>query len=244
MSTLNVPNSIVDGAAVTAVDHQQNYDEIEGFINGNIIHADGSKAMNVGAELLLGAAGTANLSAVTKGQLDTVSAGTAAAIATAAADATSKANAAAVLGTANAKTYTDSVKIYKAFVEDRSGGNVVTNSLPQVILATGNITPTKAGHAIITATIDAAVKTVTGSLIDALVGEILVDGVVEPLQMVWLPRTSNVGDRRTISQTWIVARPSADTFDVRLQVKGSPGVNGSYDVTATAHTYIQCLMVG
>ena len=70
MSKLTVPNNIVDGALVEASEHQQNYQQIESFVNDQVIHADGSVAMDAGAELLLGAAATAAQGAVTKAQLD------------------------------------------------------------------------------------------------------------------------------------------------------------------------------
>ena len=70
MSKLSIPNDIVDGALIEASEHQQNYKQIESFVNGEVIHADGSVAMDAGAELLLGKAASVALGAVTKAQLD------------------------------------------------------------------------------------------------------------------------------------------------------------------------------
>jgi hypothetical protein len=70
VSKLTVPNNIVDGTLVEASEHQQNYQQIESFVNNQVIHADGSVAMDAGSELLLGAAATVPQGAVTKAQLD------------------------------------------------------------------------------------------------------------------------------------------------------------------------------
>ena len=70
MSKLSIPNDIVDGALIEASEHQQNYKQIESFVNDEVIHADGSVAMDAGAELLLGKAASVALGAVTKAQLD------------------------------------------------------------------------------------------------------------------------------------------------------------------------------
>ena len=70
MSKLTVPNNIVDGTLVEASEHQQNYQQIESFVNDQVIHADGSVAMDAGSELLLGAAASVPQGAVTKAQLD------------------------------------------------------------------------------------------------------------------------------------------------------------------------------
>lgn len=70
MGKLTVPNDIVDGTLIEAGEHQQNYKQIESFVNGELIHADGSVAMDSGSELLLGKAASVPLGAVTKAQLD------------------------------------------------------------------------------------------------------------------------------------------------------------------------------
>lgn len=70
MSKLTVPNNIVDGTLVEASEHQQNYQQIESFVNNQVIHADGSVAMDAGSELLLGAAASVPQGAVTKAQLE------------------------------------------------------------------------------------------------------------------------------------------------------------------------------
>ena len=70
MSKLTVPNNIVDGTLIEASAHQQNYQSIESFVNDQVIHADGSVAMDAGSELLLGKAATTAQGAVTKAQLD------------------------------------------------------------------------------------------------------------------------------------------------------------------------------
>ena len=70
MGNLSIPNDIVDGTLIEAGEHQQNYKQIESFVNGELLHADGSVAMNSGAELLLGKAASVPLGAVTKAQLD------------------------------------------------------------------------------------------------------------------------------------------------------------------------------
>ena len=70
MSQLSIPNDIVDGTLIEASEHQQNYKQIESFVNDELLHADGSVAMDAGAELLLGKAASVPLGAVTKAQLD------------------------------------------------------------------------------------------------------------------------------------------------------------------------------
>ena len=70
MSQLSIPNDIVDGTLIEASEHQQNYKQIESFVNDQVIHADGSVAMDAGAELLLGKNASVPLGAVTKAQLD------------------------------------------------------------------------------------------------------------------------------------------------------------------------------
>ena len=70
MSKLSIPNNIVDGTLIEASEHQQNYKQIESFVNDQVIHADGSVAMDAGAELLLGKNASVSLGAVTKAQLD------------------------------------------------------------------------------------------------------------------------------------------------------------------------------
>jgi len=70
VSKLTVPNNIVDGTLVEASEHQQNYQQIESFVNNQVIHADGSVAMDAGSELLLGAAASVPQGAVTKAQLE------------------------------------------------------------------------------------------------------------------------------------------------------------------------------
>jgi hypothetical protein len=234
MSTLNVPNSIVDGAAVTAVDHQQNYDEIEGFINGSVIHADGSKAMNVGAQLLLGVAGTASLAAVTKAQLDstasTAAAATTAAIATASGDATTKANAAQTAATTAAT-------LERSFVSDLVGTIRTTTQTGQTI-STVTLNPTRtSGTAIVTSTVDVTCNTAGGG---TFVAELHVAGVTQTPQMIW--HSLGLLDRVTLSKTWILAFSGASTV-YEIKVRQDVGGSGKFS-TLDTHTTLQALFLG
>jgi hypothetical protein len=245
VATLNIPNTIDDSSLVEASEHQQNYDSIKTFANTAVIHTDGTKGMNVGAQLLLGVAATAALGAVTKAQMDTaVSTATTAAIATAASAATTKANAAAVTGTANAKTYTDSVRVYTGFTEDVVGTSFTSSTTIQTVLDTSQFTPTKAGHAIIVATIDIEVLSLTAGSLDVFIAELWVDGVANSKNLIWKPNAPAVGDRQTMSQTWIVPRANANAFDVKLRCKQAGANQGRYRIVGADHTYLQCLMVG
>ena len=258
MATLSLANNILAGQVMDPRPLQANFTDLVTFINNECFTVDGSKALT--SALTLSGAGTAAGHAVNKAQMDAADAAivatatanataaadaTTAAIATAASDATTKADAAAVLGTANAKIYTDSVKVYTAFTADQKGVTAhLTSTTPTVILDTGDITPSKAGHAIVVVTIDVVVNSLTGAALSPFSGELLVDGVVQPDQAtIWMPNPPTVGNRQTMSQTWIVARPTADTFDCKFQVKQT-GANGQYKVDGLYHTYLHCLMVG
>ncbi len=68
MSTLNIPNSIDDATAIDAVEHQENYDAIESFVNTEVVHRDGAVAMT--GNLTLAGAPSADLHAATKAYVD------------------------------------------------------------------------------------------------------------------------------------------------------------------------------
>lgn len=247
MSSINLPNNISGGQTMDPQPIMANFNEVERFVNDDVVVADGTKAMD--GNLTLNVPGTAAAHAVRKDQLDAV-------ISTAASDATTKADAAAVLGTADAKTYTDSVKVYTGFTEDLSGvASLYTGTAGQIFLDSGNITPTKAGHAIITVQIDITVNQLGGGNtsgvdgIDAFIGELYVDGVLNRKNIIWAPQLPNLGERQTMSSTWIVARPTANTFDVKFYGRDTnAGAGGRYELmggsAATSHSWIQCLMVG
>ena len=265
MSSINLPNTISGGQTMDPRPIQANFDEVERFVNADVVVADGTKAMT--GNLTLSGPGTAAAHAVNKDQLDaviatavtdaaTAASATTAAISTASADATTKADAAAVLGTADAKTYTDSVKVYTGFTEDLSGvTSLYTGTTRQLFLDSGNITPTKAGHAIITVQVDITVNQLGGGNtsgvdgIDAFIGELYVDGALNAKNIIWHPQLPRLGERQTMSSTWIVARPTADTFDVKFYGRDTNvGAGGRYELmggpAATSHSWIQCLMVG
>jgi hypothetical protein len=270
VATLNIPNTIDDESLIEASEHQQNYDAISTFANNSVLHTDGTKGMNFGVQLMLGIEATSPLGAVTKSQLDAATgsseSGADETLAAAALDATAKA--------ANAKTgaivvsnaYTDAkvaaipapvggggggggttnttVDIYKGFVSDQVGSTWNSSANASAILNSYNITPTKAGYAIVTATVDVSVSSVKSGAIDTFVGELYVGGVADPKAMIWRPSPPQVGDRRTISQTWIVARPVGVTFDVQLRTKQVGGGYGRYQVLGAEHTYLTCLVIG
>lgn len=263
MSDILLPNTIAGGQTMDPRPIQANFDEVEQFINGEVVFVDGSKAMT--GSLTLPGPATASAHAVQKAQLDTVIAtattdrattatnktiaadATTAAIATAAATAQTKANAAAVLGTANAKTYTDSVKVYTGFTEDLVGvTSLFTGTTRQLFLDSGGITPTKAGHAIITVQIDIQVNQLgAGGGIDAFIGELYVDDVLNLKNIIWHPQSVSLGERQTMSSTWIVARPANNAFDVKFYGRDTgAGAGGRYEMLGANHSWIQCLMVG
>jgi hypothetical protein len=270
VATLNIPNTIDDNALVEASEHQQNYDAIKAFANTAVLHTDGTKGMNAGVQLLLGIAATSPLGAVTKSQLDenleTTGAATVNAIATAATDATTKADAAIASATATARAYTDSkvaaippstgggggggtttnttVDIYKGFIGDQTANTWNSTTSPVTLLDTANVTPGKAGFAIITATVDVAVSSVVGGNIDTFVGELYIGGAMESKNMIWRPAPPQVGARQTLSQTWIVSRPAGVSFDVQLRCKQVGSGAGRYQIVGANHTYLQCLVIG
>ena len=258
MATFSLANQILAGGPMDPRPIEANFTDTATFINDNALTLDGSKALT-GALTLFGP-GTADGHAVNKAQMDAAddaivatatanatiaSDATTAAIATAASDATTKADAAAVLGTADAKTYTDSVKVYTEFTADQDGvTNHLTNTIPTVILDSGSITPTKAGHAIVVVTIDVEVYALTGGALSAFSGQLKVDDVIQPDQaMIWVPNPPTLGNRQTMSQTWIVARDSGDPFDCKFEVRQVAG-DGQYRIDGQYHTYMHCLMVG
>lgn len=70
MANLQLSNNIETGTLVSAAEHEQNYTEIENFVNSEVLHADGSIEMDPGSQLLLGGDATSSNAAVTKSQLD------------------------------------------------------------------------------------------------------------------------------------------------------------------------------
>ena len=258
MATFSLANQILAGGPMDPRPIEANFTDTATFINDNALTLDGSKALT-GALTLFGP-GTADGHAVNKAQMDVAddaivatatanatiaSDATTAAIATAASDATTKADAAAELGTANAKTYTDGVKIETQFVQDILGSVLTTTSTAQTFLTTGNIVNAKSGYYIVSVCIDVNIKTVGGyGLMDAFVGELFVDGDPHPSQMVldYQPN-GNIGARQTLSKVWIIANP-ADTASFQVKVRQVGGTLGSYECDGANHSFIQVLFVG
>lgn len=233
MTSLNVPNDIVDGALVEAIDHQQNYQEIETHVNGHLINKDASVAM-VG-QLLLADAATASLGATTKAQMDTADA---ASVSTAATDATTKADAAVV--TANA--YTDVEKVELAYVKaDLGAAALVTTTIPQTFLDTGVLANTKAGHYIVAATVDVTLSNVSSP--GAFVAALFVAGVEEASTMVWAPHGLHLGERVTLSNTWIIPVIAGQSRDFQIRVR-QIAPTGSYTCDGLNHSFVTALFVG
>lgn len=67
---LNLSNNIESQTEIRAAEHEQNYTEIENYVNSQLLHADGSVPIANGVQLILGAAGASPSAAVTKQQLD------------------------------------------------------------------------------------------------------------------------------------------------------------------------------
>lgn len=240
MASLNIPNDIVDAALVEAIDHQQNYQEIETHVNANLVNKDGSVGM--AGPLLLNATATAPLEAVGLAQME---AADTAAVATASADATAKADAAEAAAVVTANAYTDTRGVETDFATDVAAGNLETTSTATLFLDTGNITNTKAGHYIITVTLDVAVHTVAaGPALNAFIGELHVKDVLQLNQMVWHPLPATVGTRATLSQTWIVAAGAGNTLDFQVKVLQAAGGQGSYMCDGSTHSFISALFVG
>ena len=233
MTSLNVPNDIVDGALVEAIDHQQNYQEIETHVNGHLINKDASVAM-VG-QLLLASAATAPLGATTKAQMATADA---ASVSTAATDATTKADAAVV--TANA--YTDVEKVELAYVKDDEGAAaLVTATIDQTFLDTGVLANTKAGHYIVAATVDVTLSNVSSP--GSFVATLFVAGNPEGATMVWLPNGLHLGERVTLSNTWIIPVDASSSQDFQIKVR-QIGATGSYTCDGLNHSFVTALFVG
>jgi hypothetical protein len=68
MSTPSVTNTFVNGTTADANQVNTNFSEVVSFLDDNVVHLDGSRAMT--GALVLGADGTASTHAVTKSQLD------------------------------------------------------------------------------------------------------------------------------------------------------------------------------
>lgn len=68
MTSLNVPNTVVNGTIADATDVQGNFDAIESHVNTEMVNRDGSVAMT--GELLLPSNPTSNLGAATKSYVD------------------------------------------------------------------------------------------------------------------------------------------------------------------------------
>lgn len=251
MSDISLPNSIAGGQTMDPRPIQANFDEVEQFINDEVLFVDGSKAMT--GSLTLSGPATASAHAVQKAQLDAVIAtattnattaanATAAAISTAASDATTKSNAALV----SAKAYTDAkAHIETQFVQDIVGSVLTTTSTAQTFLTTGNIVNAKAGYYIVSVSLDVNIKTVGGyGLMDPFVADLWVDGVIHPSQIVWNHSpTGHVGARQTLSKVWIIYNP-ADTALFEVKVRQVGGTLGSYECDGANHSFIQALFVG
>jgi hypothetical protein len=264
VATLNIPNTIDDNSLVEASEHQQNYDAISTFANNAVLHTDGTKGMNFGVQLMLGIEATSPLGAVTKSQLDAATGSSESAsdetLAAAALDATTKADEAKDGAVLLSKAYTDeqvslngggggggtgaAADMYKGFINDQTGSTWNSTTSPVTVLDSGSVTPTKSGYAIITATVDVEVTSVSGGNLDVFVGELYIGGAVESKQMIWVPRPAQVGSRQTMSQTWIVPRPAGVSFDVQLRCKQLGSGAGRYRIVGANHTYLQCLVVG
>jgi hypothetical protein len=215
----------------------------------------------------LGAVTKSQLDAATTGGVD----GAATIKDEAAADATTKANTAKTAAVveanaytdaakAEAKTYTDTqvaaggggggtvnnstVDIYKGFVADQTGSTWNSSTSPVTVLDSASVTPSKGGYAIVTATVDVSVSSVVGGNIDTFVGELYVGGALESKNIIWRPSPPQVGDRRTISQTWIISRPVGVAFDVQLRCKQVGSGIGRYTIVGANHTFLQCLVIG
>jgi len=240
MASLNIPNDIVDAALIEAIDHQQNYQEIETHVNANLVNKDGSVGM--AGPLLLNATATAPLEAVGLAQME---AADTAAVATASADATAKADAAEAAAVVTANAYTDTKAIETDFATDVTAGSLDTTGTAALFLDTGNITNTKAGHYIITVTLDVKVQTVAaGPTVSAFIGELHVKNVMQLNQMVWHPLPATAGSRVTLSQTWIVTAGAGTTLDFQVKVRQDVGGTGSYRCDGSNHSFISALFVG
>ena len=240
MASLNIPNDIVDAALIEAIDHQQNYQEIETHVNANLVNKDGSVGMT--GPLLLNGTATSSLEAVGLGQMEAADGVVAA---DASSDATAKADAAEAAAVVTANAYTDSRAVETDFVTDLAGGQVETTSNVQTFLDTGNMTNTKAGHYIVSVTIDVAVHTVdAGPSLNPFVAELHVDGVLQLNTMVWHPHPYTALDRVTLNNAWIVAAPASNTLDFKVKVRQAAGNNGSYMCNGSDHSFISALFVG
>jgi hypothetical protein len=250
MSDISLPNSIAGGQTMDPRPIQANFDEVEQFINDEVLFVDGSKAMT--GNLTLPGPATASAHAVQKAQLDAVIAtattnattaanATAAAISTAASDATTKSDAALV----SAKAYTDAkAHIETQFVQDVVGTTRTTNTTAQSFLSTGNIVNTKAGYYIVSVSIDVSVLTLGGfGTAGTFTADLYVDGVVNSSAMIWaVSPNANVGHRVTLSKVWIISNP-ADTALFEVKVR-QVGTDGSFKCDGANHSFIQALFVG
>ena len=257
MSTVSIPNQIQTGQPLDPRPVMANFDALASFANDDVLTLDGSKAMT--GHLTLSGPGTAGGHAVTKAQLDDAG-GDAAADATAKADkalvdANADATAKADKALADAKIYSDEQKVKVAYAADLSAVQVVTSETAQEVLGVTASAP-RAGHFVVTATIDVRVNTLGAvdsggaGFAEIFIGELKVKGAVQSQQMIWYPGRSyaetggGAGERCTISQTWIVPVAAGSTA---LQVSARHNkVNqgGSFLCTTEQHTYIQALFVG
>lgn len=261
MSTLNIPNAIVDGAAVEAIDLEQNFTEVETFVNANVLHIDGSTSMT--GPLLLSGVGTVPLEAVALSQLDAAIGSNATAIttledadtaiiATATANAitaTAQADAAEADAISTAQAYTiaaidaadDPTEI--GFKADLVGSEFkYTTTTPSVFLDSSTLANTKAGHYIISATMDVNVETISGGP-GAFAAELYVGGVLQQQKMVWHPLPLTVGHRLTINNTWIIAAAAGQSKDFQIKVWQSTA-GGKYRIDGSNHSFVSCLFVG
>ena len=250
MATLALSNDIEAQTEVSAAEHQQNYTEIETFVNSKVLHLDGSQSMDPGSQLLLGGNATTANAACTKAQMEAYAdAAEASAVATAASDATSKANAAqstaistaasdattkADAAEAAAKAYADG----KAHIETRVGqdatgtARTLTTSW-QDLGASVTLNPTKtSGVAIVSVTVDCTTTNSEG----VVEFELRVDGAANADRIIWNPggMGTEAQTRQTLTKTWVLAfSGSSETYSIWGK-KASSG--GAYATNSDATT--------
>ena len=255
MASLNIPNPIVDGAAVEAVELQQNFDEVETFVNSSILHTDGSTAMT--GPLLLNGAATAPSGAVTKSQMEAadtviadsvtvVAASVTALTSSSAADATAKANAAEAAAVVTANAYTDVNNIESGFKKAGLVGTVTTTGSPQGLQSVTALANTRAGHYVVSVTFDLAVASTNAGAVDTFIGKLMVGGVAHTEQVLWKPPTdtSVQNTRMTLSKTYIIAAAAAGSKTFSTTVEQQAGTSGSYSVYGATHSGLTVLFVG
>ena len=247
MANLSLANQILAGQSMDPRPIQANFTDIVTFINDEVFTVDGTKALT--SALTLAGPGVADGHAVQKSQLDAavtkaedeLSVG----LISAESDATTKADAAEAAAVVTANAYTDTKAIETDFATDVTAGSLETTGTAALFLDTGNITNTKAGHYIITVTLDVAVHTVAaGPALNAFIGELHVKNVMQLNQMVWHPLPATVGTRVTLSSTWIVTAGAGNTLDFQVKVLQAAGGQGSYMCDGSSHSFISALFVG